>query len=247
MSNYSGSMIISSPQRAAYYRALEITNNNPDFIIHEKVLRLEAALAPGKNSYPLDLFQNNGADRPGEIKLNRNDLFLATGMSIKLAKQVSASDNTTGNAILYTFPDPQVFVGAPGSGAKEHACLETIYNGTTTFRTSPVERLRELSNQMFRFVPERGTIKQASPQINDEPAQYGPTVEQKGFYQLVPNIVINGAENNYVDIFLAKGDTAVIDGSLNAAGSAATTRNVLIVELLGFVIVNGAQANLKWL
>lgn len=247
MSNYSGSMTIISAQRAAYQRALEIANHNPDIIIHEYILRMEAALANGRNQYTLDLFQNNGADRPGDIKLNRNDLFLASGMALNLTKQNSVSDTKTGNRYLHTFPDPQYFVGTPGSGLEEHECLETIYNGTTTFRTSPVERLRGFHNQMFRFVPERALVKQASPQINDEPPQYGPTIEYKGFYQLTPNFVINGQENNYVDVFLAQGDTAVIDGSLNAAGAAATTRNVLVVQLLGFVIVNGAQANLKWM
>ena len=245
MSNYSGSIIV-SPQRAAYERAMQITSGNPDIIVHEKLLRLEQALVIGRNQYTFDLFQNNGADRPGEIKLNRNDLFLAAGMALCLTKQVSSSDTTTGNNYLHTHPDPQFFVGTPGAGAEEHACLETIYNGTTTFRTSPVERLREFHNQMFRYVPERGIMKQAAPQIKDEKSMYGPGNEQKGFYQLVPNIVIDGLENNYVDVNLAKGDIAVIDGSVNAAGAAATTRNVLVVLISGFVIVNGAQRGLKW-
>jgi len=248
MSNLSGSQILLSPQRAVYERALQITGNNPDFLVQEKTLILEQALIPGRNQYSFDLFQNTSSDRPGEMKLNRNDMFLVGAISLQLTKQVSATDPSTGNEDSYTFPDPNFFVGAPASGTtpKEYRALNTIYNGFTTIKTSPVERVRDFYNQHFRFVPERGVQKQASPQINDEPGQWGPSNEMRGFYQIIPNVVIDGNENNTLELILGKGDTTLIDGSLNSAGAAATTRNVVRYLVNGFLIINGAKAQLKW-
>lgn len=246
MSNLSGSNILISPQRAAYERALAITGGNPDFLIQEKTLRLEMALVPGRNSYSFDFFQNTSSDRPGEMKLNRNDLFLGAAIALLLTKQNSATDYSTGNDVLYTFPDPQYFAGNPAAGEDEYRCLNTIYNGFTSIKTSPVERVRDFHNYHFLYNPERGTIKQASPQLYDDTPQIGPTNESRGFYQLVPNVVIDGNENNTIDLVLGKGDTTVIDGSVNSAGAAATKRNVVIYLVNGFVIVNGAKAQLKW-
>lgn len=248
MSNLSGSQILLSPQRAVYERALAITGGNPDFLIQEKTLILEQPLVPGRNQYSFDLFQNTSSDRPAEMKLNRNDMFLVAAMALTLTKQVSATDPSTGNEDTYTFPDPNFFVGAPASGTtpKEYRALATVYNGFTSIKTSPVERVRDFSNLHFRFVPERGTQKQATPQINDEPAQWGPYNEMRGFYQIVPNVVIDGNENNTIDLILGKGDTTLIDGSVTSAGAAATTRNVVRYLVNGFVIINGAKAQLKW-
>lgn len=235
-----------SPQRAAYERALAITGGNPDFLIQEKTLRLEQALIPGRNSYQFDFFQNTSSDRSGEMKLNRNDLFLVSMMALVLTKQKSATDDSTGNEVLYTFPDPNFFVGNPASGEDEYRCLNTIYNGFTSIKTSPVERVRDFHNIHFLYNPERGTQKQASPQLYDETPMYGPFNESRGFYQVVPNVVIDGNENNTIDLILGKGDTTVIDGSVTSAGAAATTRNVVAYLVNGFVIVNGAKAQLKW-
>jgi hypothetical protein len=239
-------LLIINSQRAVYERALAVTGGNPDFIIQEKTLRLESVLVPGRNTYSFDLLENNSSDRPGEEKLNRNDLFLVSAIALNLTKQISATDNRTGNNDLYSFPDGQFFVGAPGSGEKEYRCLNTIYNGRTSIKTSPVERVRDFLNRHFLYIPEKGTLKQASPAINDEAPQYGPYNEGRGFYPIIPNVVIDGNENNSIELTLASGDTAVIDGSLNAAGTAATTRNIVVFLVNGFVIVNGAKAALKY-
>ena len=245
MQNIAGNVVI-SPMRAAYQRALEITGGDPNFLIQEKTLRLEQLLIPGRNSYLFDLFENSSSDRPGEKKLNKNDLFLIAAMALNVTKQVSASDPSTGNYSLYTFPDPNFFVGDPASGLDEYQCLKTIWNGFTTIKTSPVERVRDFHNTHFLYNPERGTIIEASPQVGPDDPQYGPFNESRGFYAMNPNPVIDGNENNTIELILAKGDTAVIDGSVTSAGAAATTRNAVVYLINGFVIVNGAKAQLKW-
>lgn len=246
MANMSGSQILISPQRAVYERALSITNGNPDFIIQEKTLRLEAALIPGRNQYTFDLFQNIASDRPGELKLNRNDLFLMSSMALNITKQRSATDLNTGNDDLYTWNDSNFFIGVPSSGEREYRCLSLIYNGVTTIKTSPVERIKEFHNQLFRYVPNRPYIKFSTPQVGDQSAEYGPFNEHRGFYQITPNIIIDGNENNSVELTLGRGDSAVIDGSVNASGAAATTRNVVVYLINGFSIIGGAKAQLKW-
>lgn len=245
MQNLAGNVVI-SPMRAVYQRALEITGGDPNFLIHEKTLRLEQPLIPGRNSYSFDLFENNSSDRPGEKKLNRNDLFLVAAMALNVTKQNSATDTKTGNFSLYTFPDPNFFVGNPASGLDEYECLKCIWNGFTTIKTSPVERVRDFFNGHFLYNPERGTIIEASPQLGPDDPQYGPFNESRGFYAMNPSPVIDGNENNTIELVLSQGETTVIDGSVTSAGAAATTRNAVVYLINGFVIVNGAKAQLKW-
>jgi hypothetical protein len=234
--------------RAAFNRVrklMKYQNPDVDFIINQDTLRIEQVLEASKNSYTFDFSENRGADRKMERKLNRNDLFFITHLAVCIAQQ-DASNGNYANYVLHTFPDPQIFVGDDSTNLKEYLALETIYGGRLSIKTTPVERLTDFLAHNFRYVPERGVIKKTATQNNDEPAQYGPSLEEKGFFALTPNIIIDGQENNTASLTLGSGDTTLIAGGVDASNDAVDTSNVLVLLAHGFKVVNGAKKVGLW-
>ncbi len=237
--------VSTNEERAIYSRIqglVEKETGMKNLQINQKTLRLEQALSSAKNQYSFDIRENKGSDRELEVKLNPNDLFFITHMAICIAQQ----DETTtpkryGNYPLHTFPDPQVFIGNDTANLEEWQALEGIYNGLISIKTSPVERFIDFPTFHFRYVPERGVQKQAAPQINDEPAQYGPGLDKRGFFALTPNLILDGYDNNSITLTLGGGDKTVIAGGIDDSNSAVNTSNVLVILLHGFIVLNGAR------
>ena len=229
-----------NPQRAAYsrFRDLLVRETGEEFIINEQTLRLEKALSPTRSSYTFDLFENRGSDRPLEQKLNRNDLFFLTHIALGVVKQ-NTTDGHYANHPIYFHPDQNIFIGNDGAGdpdSLEAYSLEAVYNSTVNIKTSPVERLKDFLSLNFRYVPEQvanGTAK--------TPGQFGPTMEQRGFYSLNPNIIIDGYDNNTVELQLGTGGYKTIAGGINASNVAVDTTNVVVFLLHGFVAINAAR------
>lgn len=245
--NQSPIVFTPDPERAAYRRVEEMMkkfNQGVDFIINRACIRVEQPLAASKNKYSFDLYENPGSDRPLERKLNRNDLFVVTDIALVIAK----FNPTTGdyaNFRLYTFPDPNYFAGLVG-GVNEFESLWPLFNGELTITTKPVERLEGFLTSNLLFVPEKQTLLATGDQLNDEPAQFGPTHQERGFFSLQPNIILDGQENNSIELTLGPGQTTLIAGGFDNSGVAAQTRNVVIVQALGFEVKNGAQKVNRW-
>jgi hypothetical protein len=234
-------------RRADFLRVqkfLQSKQINPnEVIIAQNILRLEAVLSASKNQYELQVRSTTGADRDLEVKLNQNDLFFTTDIALCIRKQDTSTDpQKQGNYPLYTFPDPNYFVGnQTAGGTTEAECLETIYNGLLTVKTKPVERLSELSTHIFRYAPNKQTFLQAGSQVGDEPAEYGPSFEGMGYRRMHPNLILNGFDNNSLTLTLGAGNTSEIAGGKDAAGDAVNTSNVLTILLLGYTAKNAAQ------
>lgn len=229
-----------SPQRAAYsrFRDMLLRESGEEFIINEKTLRLEAPLSATRSSYNLDLFENRGSDRPLEEKLNRNDLFFLTHIAMGVAQQDTTSGHYA-NFPVYFHGDQNVFVGNDGGGNPESLeayCIESLYNSKITIKTSPVERLKDFLTVNFRYVPEQVANTTAKTS-----GQFGPSMEARGFYPLNPNIIIDGYDNNTVELELGTGGYTNIAGGINASNVAVDTSNVLVFLLHGFVAINGAR------
>ena len=229
-----------STQRANYsrFRDLLLRESGDEFIINEKTLRLESALSANRSNYNLDLFENRGSDRPLEEKLNRNDLFFLTHIAMGIAKQ----DTTAGhyaNYPIYYHGDQNVFVGNDGGGdpdSLEWFCVEALFNSKMTIKTSPVERLKDFLTLNFRYVPEN-----VANSTSKTAGQFGPTMEGRGFYAVNPNIIIDGYDNNTIELTLGTGGYTKIAGGINASNVAVDTSNVLVFLLHGFVAINGAR------
>lgn len=234
--------------RADYGRMLRNLNVNPEeFLINQDTLRLEKELSADRSSYNFDLYQNSGSDRPLEKKLNRNDVFCITHLALGVCKQdTTTSPKQYGNFRVYHNADPNYFIGAPAGQVEEWVSVQTVWNGKLTVKTNTTDRLQEFLTQMLEYIPERGHTKQAAPQINDEWGQYGPSMEEKGYFKLTPNIILNGQQNNRITLELGSGDIASIEGTVDNTPTAVDTRNVVVLLLHGFTIHEAADPQLRW-
>lgn len=239
MQNYSVN-VPTDAKRAKLMRAVDALGINlSQFIIHDHTLRAESKLVAGNNSYRMNLYKNTGSDRPQEIKLARNDMFIMTHLGLALTKEDTASSKTNyGNYPLYTFPDPGFFLGNPASGLSEWECLEVVYNGKLTIKTDNTDRLLDLSTQHLRYVPQRAFGSNVGP-------EYGGSMEQRGFFPTEPMIILNGQQDNQVELSVGTGDTAVIAGGIDGSAAAVDTRNVVVVQLHGFLVSNAADPQLR--
>lgn len=222
--------------RSVYSRmlsALGIEQN--DYIITERTLRLEAALDASKSSYTLNIKDSQNG-RPLEQKLNQNDSFVISHIGMAITKQDTvASPAQYANFPLFTHPDPNFFVGASGGDNEWHA-LECLYNGSMTLNANNTDVVDKFNTFHFRYVPERGYLVAAGSQVNDEYPQYGPTPGARGLYPYAVNVILNGQDNNTVEIAVGDGDKTLIAGGVNNAGASVDTSNVLVVLLHGFEI-----------
>lgn len=233
--------VIISPEkaRADYIRLIEKLGITDDsFIITPKLLLVEQVLSSSKNSYRFDIYETRGSDRPAEVKLNRNDLFVASHLGLALYKQdTSVTPAQYANRPFFTNPNPEYFVGNNG----EAAALETVYRGLLSINTKPVDRIQELHTSLFRYVPERPYNS-----TDGYLEQQGPGLEQRGMFPVVPNIIFDGKEDNIITLDLGPGSYAGIEGTVDGAGAAVDTRNVLVLQLFGWVVLNGAESANRW-
>jgi hypothetical protein len=239
--------ISSDAKRAAYSRVQRMMkdfNGGVDFIITDATLRVEQSLSASKNKYSFDLYENPGSDRSLERKLNRNDLFVVTDIALLIAKYNPTSGDYA-NYRLFTFPDPNYFAGLSG-GVNEADSLFPLYNGEITITTKPVERLEGFLTSNLLYIPEGQTILLAGSQLNDTLAEFGGTNEKRGFYPLQPNIILDGQENNSVELTLGAGQTTLIAGGFDNSGDPVDTRNAVVIMLQGFEVKNGAQKVNRW-
>lgn len=228
-------------KRAALDRCLqEMGINKNDFLINEATLRLEQALVAGKNTYEFNILSNPGSDRPLEQKLDRNDAFCVVAIGLGIAKQNTvASPKQYGNFPVFTYPDPNYFVGNPAAvSVNEDVSLMCLFNGKFTLKVDTVEVIQDFNTYNLRYNPQAGY--DAGAGTVPEWPEFGPTMGGRGLYLIEPQAILNGQQNNSVIIELGDGDTGAIAGGVNAAGAAVDTTNVGIVFLHGFVFQNMA-------
>lgn len=246
--------VYSDVERAAYDRIKSLLaaenptlNVESDFIVNQHTLRVEQVLSASQNSYTFTL-RDTGNSRPLERRLNTNDLFFLTHIGLMLCKQdTSTTPPQYGNFPLFTNPDPNYFDGDNSGGTPaEFDALNCVYNGELTLATTPVERLKDFSTTILRYVPERGYLEPTTDQDDVEYPQFGPNLDYRGFFRLTPNIILDGDENNTVVVDLGAGDTTQIVGAVDRAGQSVNTRNVLVLMLHGFNVINGAQKLGRW-
>ena len=219
----------------------------PGFLVYIKKYRVHALLIASKSSYTLKLYpgdNSSGTDHPLDIRLGRNDVAAITHMGLNLRKQ-DTSLTPSRYFAPYTFNDPNYFAGIPASGtaATESAALENVYNGTTNIKVQNVDIIKSVANDMFKWVPEKSLQNIASPQTAADPAQWGgKDMEYQGLRFLGDIEYLSGQQNNEIIVNLSEGDYTNIAGLINAAGSAATPRNLLAVTLFGFEVADAATS-----
>lgn len=223
--------------RSAYDRAKLVF---PEFVISRQVLRVEEPLANNKTNYSFQLKQGNSStDGPLENLLNDSDAFVVCAVAIGIKKQdTTLTPPWYGNYQVYNYPPQATFVGAPASRAVEWQALLTIWNGKLSFRTGSLERMKPTDTNEYLFAPPGAD--QAATVISNR-RQFGP--ETQGWVEQQPFLLLDGAQNNQFNLELGGGDILAIDGAYTSGGAAtATSRNILVLSVLGLNIANGAEA-----
>lgn len=203
------------------------------------VLRIAAYLVPGQSTYTFNIKKGVDSPIPGEIKLDQTDAFAATALGLRFSKADFASSTYSnhGNFPHLTFPDPAYFVGAPASGTtkKEYEALQALVNGTIAVNVGGDNVVDGIVGSLFVFNPM--STYATSPAI--ALPQLGGSIEEQGFYPLTPQFVFDGANDNQLTLSVApNSDRTLIDGSVTAAGAAATTRNLVWLYIMGYKIKN---------
>lgn len=215
-----------SPAEIKRMRALRagnaVGNIGDQYVTNETYLILKTALVNNNRSYVFNFFPDASTQRPGEIRLLRNDACVITGLGLFINKYstASASNNLVGNSQLYSYPDPEFFVGNPASGADEYDCLEAVFHSGLVLRTQSNDRTTNLPTEQFRQVPQR--LYDAT---GVQPAQWS---LEDFIVDIEPFPVLNGQDDNYFNMTLpSNADLGVLAGGINGSAAAVTTANEL--------------------
>lgn len=216
----------------------------PKFVISRQVLRVEEALSVNKSSYDFQLKQGNSStDGPLENLLNDSDAFVMTHVAIGIKKQdATLSPPWYGNFQVYNYPPQATFVGAPAGAAVEWQALLTIWNGKLSFKTGSLERIKPTDTNEYLFAP--AGADQVATVISSRRA-FGD--QNQGWVEQQATLLIDGSQNNVFTLNLGPGNVTAIDGSWTSGGAqTATSRNVLVLSVLGLLIANGAESSKRF-
>lgn len=145
----------------------------------QSYLRSEVALSTSIANYHIPVLVNdtqNGASRVNEKRLNLQDIFVTTEISVLIG--VGAGTNTA--AKLYTYPNSTVFTSATDDN------LWSIYNGFLNLTINNEQILPSWDVLRHYFVPQT----QQSASTTDQWS-----AGSDAFYPVEPGIVMNGAAN----------------------------------------------------
>ena len=200
-----------------------------DFQIVRRVLRLEQVVSATATQYVYNVYENaGGTQRVTERRLSRNDAFAIEGLALWFYKAAAGSE---GQAQPYPWPNPTVF-----SGAGEAAALMAFYNGLLTLRTTPVDRIISLDTQMLQYRP--GFVPEAGAFVGAGGPSWGPSTQERGFFPIIPEPVLDGQMDNQFTLTLGTGTPT--------AGATTPNINVSVLAVLGYQVINGANRLGSW-
>lgn len=217
--------------------------------MNRHVLRMEQPLAPNQSTYKFQMKQGNlSTDGPNQVLLNQDDAFVLFGVSIGIVKRdTSTSPAQWSNNQLFTYPDPEYFIGAPAGSPFEYQALLTIFNGTLQFNTASLLRIKPHDTSDYLYVPR----EQVQPPVADVNDLLNPTLPEFGgrgdssrsYIEMQPTPLIDGDQQNEFTLNLGAGSYVGIDGSYTAGGAqTATSRNYVVLRALGILIANGSAS-----
>lgn len=240
-------VIGTDPQRIALERSLnKIGVDINAYLVTEKDLIIEKPLVAGLNSYE-ELLKESNNGRPLEARLNHNDLFFIThiGMAVRKHDEV-ASPARYGNYQDFTFADGNYFVGA-AAGNLEAFALQALWNARISLNANGIDVIDGFQTDKLEYIPERGTIIAAAPQLGNELPMVGGSLEERGYFRYPINHILNGQLDNKVKLFNINGDTTLIAGGVDNAGADVDTRNVVRIKFHGFEVTGAATAALAYM
>lgn len=199
-----------------------------DYKFFDDTLQLIGALSPSTSTYNLDPVKGVTATVPTSRLMDRSDLFAVTGVGILFSRatysSASSSLSAYGDYEAFTYPHSIVF-----SGSGEQAGLLNVVNGEISLNVQ--------NDQQWALPVKDLVFKQAFINAQVQTIVYGGTDGQQGIRLLTNLVVLDGNNDNNVQVSLPTGGTLTnIDGNTNAS-----TRNTIIVRLRGFRIRSAAN------
>lgn len=210
----------------------------PGSIITQSYLRSEVQLGTTATSqFAFNILANQGTPASTERRLQITDRFAVSAVSIMLlnatatAGVIAASDRSQSK--LYTWNSPAKFTTA------NSLTLESLYNGYLRMIIDGTTYIDSLDTRRFYRVPvsQQGTIVSTGTAT----ASTFPNVQADGydgthypFAQLTPAIVLNGAGRNEITLNTPEA---------TAVSPSATSVNVLVLYVRGWLIQNASQLN----
>lgn len=167
-----------------------------------------------------------------ERRLQRNDIFIATGLRFGIKKVVSSAH---AQALVYTYPNATVF--ADNSTTFLNADLEALWNSFIQVKTGSTVNIEALPTQPCRWSPElaKGTINAAiyngsaavTYAVTDEPRP-----SRAGYIELSTYLGFRGVDQNEISLTIPNG------AALKMAHTATSTQNYAVLEFEGFLVKN---------
>ena len=205
-------------------------------IVEDADLIVGCRVEKSETTLKFDLRDNSNAF-PYELRLNRNDIFLAYGIMATVAK----IDEKTGDwaTETFTYIEKNVFNGAK-DGLTEAAALRAIFGGTLNMERDRVALIKDLKMRHLQFVPERQLQDGIEPTANIQDALY--------YFSRRP--ILCGDDTTDFTVGLGKISTALkelIGGNINAKGEdvnengAGKTHNHTILHFVGFRVPGVAE------
>lgn len=212
----------------------------PGSIITQSYLRSEVQLGTTATSqFAFNILANQGTPASTERRLQITDRFAVSAVSIMLLNATASASaviapSDRSQAKLYTWNSPARFTIA------NSATLESVYNGFLRMIIDGTTYIDSLDARRFYRVPvsQQGTA--VSTFTPDTATKYG-AIQADGydgthypFAQLTPAIVLNGAGRNEITLNTPEA---------TAVSPSATSANVLVLYMRGWLIQNASQLN----
>jgi hypothetical protein len=210
----------------------------PGSIITQSYLRSEVQLATTATSqFSFNILANQGTPASTERRLQITDRFAVTAVSVMLLNAAATSSVIApadrAQAKLFTWNSPAKFTAA------NSLTLESVYNGFLRMIIDGTTYIDSLDARRFYRVPvtQQGTIVSTGTAT----ASTFPTQQADGydgthypFAQMTPAIVLNGAGRNEITLNTPEA---------TAVSPSATSANVLVLYVRGWLIQNASQLN----
>lgn len=192
-------------------------------------------LDPSQSKYDFTFNAGVSTPVPGESLLDKNSWFGIIGMSLCFKKcdytAATSTYSNHGNYSVKTWPTPAYFNGpASAAGKTEWQNLNTIEEGKVSLRSGTSDMFNGFKAREF-FIQNINS-ESASPLDHQ---QYGPSLDERGFFQFAPHFILDGGQDNVLTIELANGDRSIIDGSNSPLTN---TRNLIGVRAFGVIVRN---------
>lgn len=199
--------------------------------LRPQILKLYALLTPTSDVLTFNTDVNMSSGITTENLLKRDSLLFVNLVGLALHKVlIFAAVKYPRNTQMNFYPDKNIFAdaaAAPGV-VPENQCLEAVYNGLLSFKTSQSVRLEDHPCNVFRSVPD-----------TQNAATTYPSHGNLNLIDLNVSFAMSGQTNNKFTINIGS------DADRNGIAGGAESANYAVLLLAGFEVVEGARAGIK--